>query len=173
MQTTTTLPSTPIDSLAADPSQAARSTCLLIKVDKLQLIVPRVLVAEVVDLEGVNFSSSVNKDIKMFEWRDYQVPLVSANLLSEECSIQIQRHSKIIVLHAVVNREKLPFYAFIASTNPRLVVVSTSSIEESGPGQSAGFSPVLMQVMVEGEMAAIPRVRQIEKFILESMAARS
>lgn len=156
-----------------DASQAARSTCLLIKVDKLQLIVPRVLVAEVVELEGINFSSSLNKDIKMFEWRDYQVPLVSANLLSEECSTQIHRHSKIIVLHAVVNREKLPFYAFIASTNPRLVVVSASSIEErKGQTQPAGFSPVLMPVIVEGEMAAIPRVHQIEKFILESMASR-
>ena len=152
-----------------------RSSCLLIKVDKLQLIVPRILVAEVVDLEGITFSSSLNKDIKMFEWRDYQVPLVSANVLSPECSTQIHRHSKIIVFHAVLNREKLPFYAFIASTNPRVVVVSAASIEERvvEENQSSGLADILMPVMVEGEIAAIPRVHQIEKFIHESLPGRS
>ena len=175
MQALTTTPSnTHSDTLAADTSHATRSTCLLIKVDKLQLIVPRVLVAEVVDLEGINFSSSANKDIKMFEWRDYQVPLVSASLLSDECATQIHRHSKIIVLHAVVNREKLPFYAFIASINPRLVVVSASSIEErADQNQLSAYSPVLMPVVVEGEMAAIPRVHQIEKYILETLPGRA
>jgi hypothetical protein len=173
MQTIAATQGTHIDPHVTDPSQA-RSSCLLIKVDKLQLIVPRVLVAEVVDLEGINFSSSPNKDIKMFEWRDYQVPLVSATLLSEECSTQIHQHSKIIVLHAVVNREKLPFYAFIASANPRLLVVAAGSIEErSGQKQAGEFSPVLMPVKVEGELAVIPRVHQIEKFILESMAGKA
>jgi hypothetical protein len=175
MQTTATpSSSTHSDAIVTGASQAARSTCLLIKVDKLQLIVPRVLVAEVVDLEGINFSSSLSKDIKMFEWRDYQVPLVSANLLSDECSTQIQRHSKIIVLHAVVNREKLPFYAFIAAINPRLVVVSASSIEERiDQKQATAYSPVLMPVMVEGEVAMIPRVHQIEKYILENLSGRA
>ena len=154
----------------------ARSSCLLIKVDKLQLIVPRILVAEVVDLEGVSFSSSLNKDIKVFEWRDYQVPLVSANLLSPECSTQIHRHSKIIVFHAVLNRDKLPFYALIASTNPRLVVVSSESIEqreEEEHSSSSDLVDVLMPVMVEGELASIPRVHQIEQFILENLPGRN
>lgn len=158
-----------------DTSQGEpRSSCFLIKVDKLQLIVPRILVAEVVDLEGITFISSLNKDIKMFEWRDYQVPLVSASLLSPECTTQIHRHSKVIVFHAVVNRNKLPFYAFIASTNPRLVVVSAASIEEqlAEANQSSDSDAVLMPVMVEGEMAAIPRVQQIEKLIHDSMPGR-
>jgi hypothetical protein len=160
--------------LAATSQEEPRSSCLLIKVDKLQLIVPRILVAEVVDLEGISFTSSLNKDIKMFAWRDYQVPLVSANLLDAECTTQIHRHSKVIVFHAVVNRDKLPFYAFIASTNPRLVVVSAASIEEqvTAENQSLESDAVLMPVMVEGEMAAIPRVQQIEKLIHDSLPGR-
>jgi len=164
--------------LHANPSEMVkedtRSTCLLISVDKLQLLVPRILVAEVVDLEGITFSSSPNKDIKMFDWRDYQVPLVAASVLSPDCSTQIHRHSKIIVFHAVLNRDRLPFYALIASTNPRLVVVSAASIVETAyENKFSALAEVLLPVVVEGEIAAIPQVHQIEKFILESMPARN
>ncbi len=111
----------------------------------------------------------------MFEWRDYQVPLVSANVLSADCSTQIQRHSKIIVFHAVLNRDRLPFYALIASTNPRLIAVSATTIAEHADQQNqpSTSADILMPVIVEGEMAVIPRVHQIEQIILESLPARS
>lgn len=166
------------DALAGASAMAAsetRSNCLLIRVDKLQLIVPRILVAEVVDLEGITFSSSLNKDIKLFEWRDYQVPLVSSSVLGPDCSTQIQRHSKIIVFHAVLNRDRLPFYALIASTNPRLIAVSAATIAEHADqqNQASTATDILMPVVVEGEMAVIPRVHQIEQIILDSLPARN
>ena len=169
----------PADAQATNTSASAtsetRSNCLLIRVDKLQLIVPRLLVAEVVDLEGITFTSSLNKDIKIFEWRDYQVPLVSSNVLTANGSTQIQRHSKIIVFHAVLNREKLPFYALIASTNPRLIAVSTATITEHTniQNQPSTEADILMSVIVEGEMAVIPRVQQLEKIILDSLPNRN
>jgi hypothetical protein len=78
------------------------------------------------------------------------------------------------VFHAVLNRDRLPFYALIASTNPRLVVVSAAGIVETAyENKFSALAEVLLPVVVEGEIAAIPQVHQIEKFILESMPARN
>ncbi len=180
MQLSNTAPSTAASNSQAMPRPDAlhdepRSSCLLIKMDRLQLIVPRIMVAEVVDLEGITFTSSLNKDIKMFEWRDFQVPLVSANVLSPGTTAQIQKHSKIIVFQAVLNQARLPYYALLASTNPRLVVISASSIQERGDDEklSLNYSDILMPVMLEGEQAAIPRVELIERFIYDSMPGRA
>src|SRR5690606_24639135 len=110
-----------------------------------------------------------------FEWRDFQVPLVSASVLSPGATAQIQKHSKIIVFQAVLSQARLPYYALLASTNPRLLVISASSIQErmGDNNNPANIPDILMPVMLDGEQAAIPRVELIERFIHESMPGRA
>ncbi|MDT8397069.1 MAG: hypothetical protein RQ899_00430 [Pseudomonadales bacterium] len=146
-----------------------RSHCLLIRAESLQLIVPRILVAEVIDLEGMEFVASLNPGIRIFFWRGYQVPLISSTVFGQAGQVDSAGHSKIIILHGVFNHDRLPFYAFIASANPRLVVVSRASIEEQAQQYQGRGADVLMPVLVDGKEAAIPKVDPVEQYIYSSL----
>jgi hypothetical protein len=145
-----------------------RSHCLLIKLDPLQLIVPRILVAEVVDLEGVEFSSTLNRHIRILAWRGFQVPVINTSIFSAACQDVIADDSKLIILHGVLNRSKLPYYAFISPKNPRLVGVSSETLMEDTETEMPRGQGLLMQVQTEGETALIPRVDYVEKYIHSS-----
>lgn len=148
------------------------SSCLLIRLNSVQLLVPRILVAEVVDLEGLTLSSSLNREIKIFEWRGHQVPLVSATVFQQKNdSVQpsISAQSKVIVVHGVLDHERLPFYSFVASGNPRLVVVSAELLkprdEEGNDSNASVLMPVLLGREGAQEEVFIPRVDHVENYI--------
>lgn len=145
------------------PEQDSRSYCLTLHVEPLVLIVPRILVAEVMGLDGVNFSSSINRDIRIFEWRGYNVPLISGSVLNPSCKDVEVEDSKVVLLHGVLNHDKLPYYAVMVSRNPRLVQVSEDNIiaAEDDNLQAAE----LQKVLLEGEPAIIPKVDYLEKYI--------
>jgi hypothetical protein len=146
------------------PSMERTSHCLLIQVDPVRLMVPRIMVAEVINYEGVEFSSSLNRDIRIFEWRGFQVPMISAAIVNPRCRGSTATLNKIVLFHGLSNRERLPFYAFGVAGNPKLVVVSAAAVEEDGE-QSEGLDGELCRVRLADEPAVIPDVDHFEKFI--------
>lgn len=145
------------------PFAERSSHCLLIQVEPLRLIVPRILVAEVINFEGVAFSSSLNRDIRIFEWRGYQVPLVAAGAVNPRCRGSEAQPLKIVLLHGLHSRDRLPFYAIGAAGNPRLVLVNASALESDGDTEPVEGE--LCRARVGGEGVVVPDIDHLEKFI--------
>ena len=145
------------------PFAERSSHCLLIQVEPLRLIVPRILVAEVINFEGVAFSSSLNRDIRIFEWRGYQVPLLAAGAVNPRCRDSGAPPVKIVLLHGLHSRDRLPFYAIGAGGNPKLVLVNDSALECDAGAQLAGGE--LCRARVSGEDVVVPDIDHLEKFI--------
>ena len=140
--------------------------CLLIGLDPVQLIVPRILVAEIIHSEGVEISSSLNRHVRIFEWRGYQVPLLSSAIINPQCRDSAGEALKFIIFHGLFNRARLPYYAIAVSRNPRIVVASFENITERS---DVALQPSeLMAVTVDAESAVIPRVDYLEKYVIEN-----
>ena len=145
------------------PFAERSSHCLLIQVEPLRLIVPRILVAEVINFEGVAFSSSLNRDIRIFEWRGYQVPLLAAAAVNPRCRAGEGAPAKIVLLHGLHRRERLPFYAFGAAGNPKLVLVNASALETEADAELVEGE--LCRARVGGEDVVVPDIDHLEKLI--------
>lgn len=142
--------------------------CLLIQVDPINLLVPRVLVAEVVQFNASVLSDSVNDDIDILEWRSRQVPMIKPQLINPLCLGEITENSKVLVFHGLLDSEKLPFFALLCSKNPRLIQFSAESIVADDNVEKVNFGE-LQSVLVNGETAVIPKVDFLERYILDNL----
>jgi chemotaxis signal transduction protein len=145
-----------------------RGRCLLIKVDPIQLIVPRALIAEVIRYEGVALINTASPQVKLFNWRGLQVPLLDNAVINSTCSKETNEDSKIILFHGLLNHSKLPYYGFVATRNPRLIMVNEENIAAFGDQQDLHPSESA-KVALADESAIIPKVDFLEKFILENI----
>jgi chemotaxis signal transduction protein len=156
------------DEFSDEPNHVAeKGRCLLIRVDSHQLIVPRTLVAEVIRYEGSTLMTTAHPDIKLFNWRGFQVPLLNTRLINPACSQETTDDSKLILFHGLLNHGKLPYYGFVVSRNPRLVMVTEDSVVVRGDQQDL-LPSESARVTVEEEAASIPKVDFLEKFILDN-----
>lgn len=140
--------------------------CLLITLEPVKLIVPRILVAEIIHSEGVTMSSSLSRNVRIFEWRGYQVPLLSPPVINPRCPDVSGEDVKFVIFHGLFNRAKLPYYAIPVSRNPRIIVVTDENISERVEPKPQPSD--LLAVTVEEESAVIPRVDCLEQYIIEN-----
>ena len=145
--------------------------CLMLDLAFMQIIVPRVLVAEVISTNSVSIASGIKKDIKIFQWRGTQVPLIGMTAIDpgadQEYETKYEESSKIVLLHGLSDPKKLPYYALPVVGSPKLVMVSMENVSDDQnfgtllPGES-------LRVLVEGETCSIPKVDYLEKYTIDN-----
>lgn len=145
---------------------AEKGRCLLIRMDPILLVVPRTLVAEVVRHEGTALMDTAHPDVKQFNWRGFQVPLLNSAVINPACTLPPTGDSKIILFYGLLNHGKLPWYAFVASRNPRLVKATENSVLACGDQQDL-LATESARVTIDDETAIIPKVDYLERFILD------
>ncbi|MAM70453.1 MAG: hypothetical protein CMP91_04830 [Gammaproteobacteria bacterium] len=157
----------------AEPTQQ----CLLIELDSgaeprqlvRQLIVPRVLVVEIIDYEGLEINTQNNSELAVFNWRGVDVPLLTGNVFGAESSgqrgpnLETGTGDKIVIFHGLANPQELAFYALRTGRNPRLVNISEKDICQNSSRELQETE--LMDVVVNDEPAIIPKVDYLEHHI--------
>ena len=135
--------------------------CLLIRLGSLQLLVPRILVAEVVNHTDFDTLPRTAAGIEHFAWRGYQVPLISPALVYPQCAEIDREAGKVIILHGLLDNARLPYYGMTVPSNPRLIEVAAENIceDEEAGAPDAGE---LMRIRLDGEAASIPKVDYLE-----------
>lgn len=158
------------------PSSAKQHTevdehrqCLMIDINGKKLLVPRVLVVEIIDHEGLLFTAGSHPDIRHFSWRGLEVPLIAGRVISPVTAQNPAAPGKVVIFHGIARPGKLPFYAIESDKNPRLVNVAEQDITEISNLKKLSRAE-LMRVDVSGESAVIPRIDFLETYIQEACA---
>ena len=138
--------------------------CLLIDIGRNRLIVPRVLVVEIIDFEGLALDNSYASEIAMFSWRGVDVPLVATQVIDPEYQDDFTPDSKVVIFHGVARSATVPFYAIKTRRNPRLLNVAEDDIAELS-SMTLLSEAELMCVDVNAETAIIPCVDYLESYI--------
>lgn len=138
--------------------------CLLVDIGKNRLIVPRVLVVEIIDFEGLALDNRYAPEIAMFSWRGVDVPLVATHVIDPESQDAFTTDSKVVIFHGVARSASVPFYAIKTRRNPRLLNVAEDDITELS-SMTVLSEAELMCVDVNTEMAFIPCVDYLESYI--------
>ncbi|MDC0598839.1 hypothetical protein OAP18_03280 [Gammaproteobacteria bacterium] len=142
--------------------------CLIIQIDPVQIIVPRVLVAEVIHYDESNIKpETTGKNLSTLSWRGFEVPLIKQSLINPGCTDEYSPLSKVLVFYGLLNTAKIPYFALVASRNPRLMSVLSTSILEDKQVKKLN-SGELQAVQVNEESAVIPKVDYLEKYILDN-----
>lgn len=144
-----------------------RGQCLLVKLEPRQLLVPRVLVAEVVRHDVSALVATAHRDIRLFSWRGFRVPVLNAAVIHADCVQASGEDSKIVVFYGLSNQSRLPYYGVVASRNPRVVMVTEANVQPCGDQQQLPAAQGAV-VTVGEDNAIIPKVDYLEKFILDS-----
>lgn len=93
--------------------------CLLLSMGDMVWLVPSVMGAEVLSVEGLIQSESI---LQTYEWRGQQIPLLSASLLLKRPKVGIP--TRIIVLHSVQAETETPFWGLLLDSLPQIIRLS-------------------------------------------------
>ncbi len=144
---------------AEDPS--IRS--LLIPMEDSHLLLPSTVVAEVV---GYSEPAPMPGDypswlLGSFNWRGQQVPVVAFEDMNSGTGVLPATRARLLVLKALGDRPKLPYFAILAQGIPRLLRVHPDGIEDmEEPMDDA--PAIRTAVLAHGEPAFIPDMEYVE-----------
>lgn len=138
---------------------------LLLPVENMDLLLPNVSVAEVVDYQRPQpDSSKPDWFMGTISWRGLSLPVVSFERMNGQSLAERGVNPRVVVINAIgPHHEKQPFFAFITQTIPRLIKVDEEAVseeaeEEKGPAEK-------MRVSAQGELAVIPDLEFMEQQI--------
>lgn len=100
-------------------------------------------------------------------WRGVQVPMVSYEAINEQPMPEVKVVSQMVVLNNTGVHPKLPFICFPSQGIPRLNRVTKDDIAENLSIAKRPYDK--LQVIANGESAAIPDVEKIEHSLVELM----
>ena len=143
---------------------------VLIQVAGSRLLLPNATIAEVMSYaEPDAIENAPDWLLGRIRWRGWQLPLVAfarmAGLASEKGGLG----SKVIVLKALGNNAKAPYFALLTQGFPRLVTVSRDGLlmEDEGGELPAG---VLAKVRLNEDTAFVPDLQVVETLIGDALA---
>lgn len=152
------------------PSRQAVTTscqCLKIPLASMSILVPRVLVAEVMEPSELQLSSSLCPEIRYFSWRGFQVPLLAPAVLGCHERVLVGVTSRILVFHGLLRHDRVAFWGLPASGNPSLVMISDPDITASDEDARSGA--MLAPVRLGEENCHILCVDPVELFIQDRL----
>lgn len=101
-----------------------------------------------------------------FDWREIIVPIFSYEALSGGDIPPPTFNTRVAILKAHNNIDKMPYMALMAQRIPRLVTVYDESIEPLGEGEKVKKTEIA-HVLANGEPAVIPNLEEIERMLLK------
>lgn len=143
---------------------------VLIQVAAARLLLPNATIAEVMAYaEPDPVENAPDWLLGRIRWRGWQLPLVAfarmAGLAEEKGGLG----SKVVVLKALGNNSKAPYFAMLTQGFPRLVTVSRDGllVDADGDELPAG---VLAKVRLNEDAAFVPDLQVVEALIGDALA---
>lgn len=143
---------------------------VLIQVAAARLLLPNATIAEVMSYaEPDPVENAPDWLLGRIRWRGWQLPLVAfarmAGLAEEKGGLG----SKVVVLKALGNNPKTPYFAMLTQGFPRLVTVSRDGllVDADGDELPAG---VLAKVRLNEDAAFVPDLQVVETLIGDALA---
>lgn len=144
---------------------------VLIQIAGGRLLLPNATIAEVLSYaEPEPIESSADWLLGRFRWRGWQLPLVAFSQMAGIGQEKPGLGSKVIVLKALGDDARTPYFAVLTQGFPRLVTVSRAALElDTGDGAL----PVGIQALVRlnDEPALLPDLLQIEALLRDTRQA--
>ncbi len=141
------------------------ASCMMLKTNEQQWLVPRNIIAEVIKYSFVDASRDKDSGLSFIEWRGCRLPHIT--LFKSEGVIETESsgENRVVIVYGLQNPGILPYYSFQISKSPQLLQVSESDLKQiHTPNLHPGE---LMQVEVDGIKAIIPQVDYFENSILK------
>ena len=155
---------------ALPAGQATAVHCLMVPLSSDILLLPNAAVAEVAAYQQPEaISDAPEWYLGKLNWRDYQIPIISFEILNGDVSgeISINQHSRIAVLNTLNGNMRLPYVGLLTQGIPRLQVVQNNALEANTTAADRGNTYVSEFVMVNGEPVTIPDIDKLEQVILD------
>jgi len=136
--------------------------CLYLPVNKQQLLLPNVSVAEVVGYQSPEApSNKPDYFLGYVSWRGIKIPLISYELANGQTSNKVASNARIAVINSIgEHHESLPFFAIVTQGIPRLVKVANDLIK---PVKNSKLNKAeISSVKLDGEDAIIPDLPYLE-----------
>lgn len=155
---------------ALPSGQATAVHCLMIPLTSDILLLPNAAVAEVTAYQQPTaVAGAPDWYLGRYDWREYQVPVVSFELLNGDNhgEITINKTSRIAVLNSLNGNPRLPYIGLLTQGIPRLQVVQNTALEANSSATSRQTTCVAEFVMVNGEPVTIPDIDLLERAILD------
>lgn len=139
---------------------------LLVPIEDCQLILPDAAVAEIVEFQPTEAASDALPTwyLGRLRWRGLDVPLVSLEGINHNAFFTRSRNLKIIIMHGLAQRDRLPFWAFVAMETPRMSRIEQERLQ---PMEQEELRQVeKMWCAIDGEPVMIPDLAKIEQQIV-------
>ncbi|WP_411834203.1 chemotaxis protein CheW [Pseudoxanthomonas mexicana] len=143
---------------------------VLVQVGEDRLLLPNATVAEVLSRAPVQPIEGTPDWLPgRIDWHGWQVPLVAfANLTGQGRDV-VAHNSKIIVLKALGGSGKMPYFALLTASFPRLVSVPRDGLLADATEEELPVG-VQMRVLLGEEGALLPDLERVEAMIGEALA---
>ena len=144
-----------------------KSSCLLLGLNELNMLVPRALVAEVIKYAFVEIKHDETTGLNSFDWRGCQVPMVPGDLIGQLDAKEFDEEARVLIFYGLRHPQDLPFYAITATKSPQLLQVGDEDLVEDIESELQAVE--LMKIVINGSGAFIPKIDYLENATLESL----
>lgn len=144
---------------------------VMIQVAGARLLLPNATIAEVLSFADPEpIANAPDWLLGRIRWRGWQVPLVAFARLSGIADEKGGLGSKVIVLKALGDDAKTPYFALLTQGFPRLVTVSRDTLIASDAGDALPIGVRALVVLNENE-ALLPDLDGMQRLIDDALAA--
>lgn len=157
--------------MAATHTQQQDIRGVLIQVEGARLLLPNAIIAEVLSFaEPDVVAGAPDWLLGRIRWRGWQLPLVAFARLAGLAEEQGGLGSKVVVLKALGDDVKAPYFALLTQGFPRLVTVSREALLADADQDEL---PVAVQsrVVLRDDAALLPDLERVEAMIGEALRA--
>ena len=138
---------------------------VMIRVNQGRLLLPNASIAEVITFsEPEPVASAPEWMLGLIRWRGWRLPLLSFSRFAEWSDEEASVGAKVVVLKALGNNPKLPYFAILSQGFPRLVTVSDAGLQESHSVKDLPLG-IHSLVTLNGDPAAVPDLLSLELLI--------
>lgn len=133
--------------------------------EEKKVLLPNALIAEVVSYQDINnIDNSPNWLVGNFNWRGYDIPIISYNSLVTGKATDHKEKGRVVIIKALGSVESLPYFSMIVNGVPRLQLVTQGDLQvhESEENES---NAIASKVTIQDEMSDIPNIRFIEHIL--------
>lgn len=145
---------------------------LWVPLDGVNLLVPNVAVAEVINYRPLEMiESGPAWLLASLNWRNHDLPTVAIESLCGSGLPQGERGSRIAIFNSVRAGSKLPFYAIVTAGIPRLFSADADALGESLLPVRNLPDTVADCIQIGNEEALIPDLEVIQSMIEDAWSA--
>ena len=145
----------------AQPASDIRG--VLITVTGGRLLLPNASVAEVITYSDPDpVAGAPSWLLGRSRWRGWALPILSFARLAGWASVEAELGAKVAVLKAIGGNPAMPYFAVLTQGFPRLVTISSTSLQQTSGDRAALPPGVHARVLFNDDEAVVPDLLAVE-----------